>query len=448
MFEFMKKNSKPRLFGTINSRCYRLLKWHNSQISKIGLFNVSSKRRRQDESRTATRCLCIIAVLALLLLIGSLIGLGFTLRWYLRDFKPKDELLVDKIKVYIHRNRTSNRKSDGSTTQVTGIYKHKTGWTSTALTTALTTVSTTTTNQIPRIRVTNAQLKALYDGSYSSTLPTSTSGLPDRRQVVTIVTCLLDIGREKWPTYSRPISKYHDYMRNLLRMRVPMVIFTDMKSLNFVQEVRDSLGLLPHTKIWNISLSDLPLYKHHHLFHSIIHHELNENGGWKAEWNKAMKLHPEARSADYDLLVNSKPYFLYNASRDDPFNTEHFAWIDAGYGGGDVSHFPGDFQWYPIFPKNMISVIKLTPSYDKLSRYTAKVLYRQDEAVISGGFLGGGDRRAVSRFYSAFHWKVVEMLFRRQMVDDDQTTLVFVINEHSYLFNIAHGDWYDAFRLF
>jgi hypothetical protein len=112
--------------------------------------------------------------------------------------------------------------------------------------------------------------------------------------------------------------------------------------------------------------------------------------------------------------------------RDNPFNTNNYAWIDAGYAQGEAAYFPGDFQWYPIFPDNKISLIKviggvnatkyyalqLTPSYDKLSRYTTKVLYRRDEAVISGGFLGGS-RKAVARFYSAFHWKVVGKFYNK-----------------------------------
>lgn len=60
-------------------------------------------------------------------------------------------------------------------------------------------------------------------------------------------------------------------------------------------------------------MTDLPLHKHHRLFHSIINHELH-GGGWQEQWDPAMKTHPEARSADYDMLVNSKPYFMFNAS--------------------------------------------------------------------------------------------------------------------------------------
>jgi hypothetical protein len=45
----------------------------------------------------------------------------------------------------------------------------------------------------------------------------------------------------------------------------------------------------------------------------IMDHEVNGTG-WKSEWDEAMKSHPEACNYKYDVVVNSKPYFLYNAS--------------------------------------------------------------------------------------------------------------------------------------
>uniref|UniRef100_A0A1I7RSH8 HtrL protein n=2 Tax=Bursaphelenchus xylophilus TaxID=6326 RepID=A0A1I7RSH8_BURXY len=269
--------------------------------------------------------------------------------------------------------------------------------------------------------------------------------MPKRKQVVTLVTGLLDIGRGRWKTYARPLSRYHVAMKNVLSLKVPMIIFTDSHSIEYVIKKRTQLGLIDYTRVHNITINDLPLNQYSHLFHSIVNEE--QHGGWQSDWDPAMKTHPEAHSADYDIVVNSKAYFLFNASRDNPFKTDNFAWIDAGYGQGDERFFPADFQWYPIFPSGKISLIKLTPSYDKLSRYTEKVLYRRDEAVISGGFLAG-NIKTLSRFYSAYHWKVVEMLVQKKMVDDDQTTLVLLINQQPNMFNMVHGDWHDAFRLF
>lgn len=54
------------------------------------------------------------------------------------------------------------------------------------------------------------------------------------------------------------------------------------------------------------------------------------------EWHYDLKVkdHPEATSAEYDIVVNSKPYFLYNATQTSRFRTNaiFFTWIDAGYG--------------------------------------------------------------------------------------------------------------------
>lgn len=100
-----------------------------------------------------------------------------------------------------------------------------------------------------------------------------------------------------------------------------------------------------------------------------------------------------------------------------------------------------------IRPKITANYFQLTPSYDRLTRYTENLLYRHDVAVISGGFLGGNSA-ALARFHAAFHWKVLELVLQRGMVDDDQTTLTLCINTEPELFNPVHGDWHDAFRLF
>ena len=51
----------------------------------------------------------------------------------------------------------------------------------------------------------------------------------------------------------------------------------------------------------------------------IIENELTGRN-WKGTWDNETKTHPEARSPEYDLVVNTKPYFLYNASVRNPHN--------------------------------------------------------------------------------------------------------------------------------
>lgn len=46
----------------------------------------------------------------------------------------------------------------------------------------------------------------------------------------------------------------------------------------------------------------------------IIDSEINGTAWKYNEWDESMKKHPESCNYKYDLIVNSKPYFLYNAS--------------------------------------------------------------------------------------------------------------------------------------
>ncbi|CAJ0568378.1 unnamed protein product, partial [Mesorhabditis spiculigera] len=264
---------------------------------------------------------------------------------------------------------------------------------------------------------------------------------------ITIVTALMDIGRGDWWEYRRPLDKYHEFMERVLSLRNNMVIFTDAHSYEFVVAYRRKMGLEEVTKVHQMTLEDLPLWRYHEFASEVIAGEHNDtlkyrNGGWDPQ----MMNHPEAKSATYDILVNSKTHFLQNVTLDNPFDTGFFVWIDAGYGHGNDDHFPRDHVWRPMFPKGKISMIKLTPKHDPISGYGIDRLYRQNWSVVSGGFIAG-DAHTIGQLHTAFYRKFVELV-QRQYIDDDQTTMVLVINSHPHLFNIVHGDWFDSFRAF
>lgn len=102
-----------------------------------------------------------------------------------------------------------------------------------------------------------------------------------------------------------------------------------------------------------------------------------------------MKTHPESISAEYNIVVNSKTHFLHNVTMENPFNSEHFVWLDAGYGHANENHFPYSYKWQPALPDGKISLIKVTPYFDEVSSYDLKRLYRKNVALLSGGFIAG-----------------------------------------------------------
>lgn len=236
------------------------------------------------------------------------------------------------------------------------------------------------------------------------------------------------------------------FMENVLSLRNFMVIFTDEASYSFIHKYRKNLGLMHKTKIHKIEISDLPLYRYMDDAKRIIDTELKSETFYKTIGEEAMKNHPEAKSAEYNVVVNSKTYFLHNTTTENPFETGHFVWIDAGYGHGNQSVFPYNNLWRPVFPDGKISLIKLTPEYDKMTNYNLDNLYRKNWAVLSGGFIAG-DKHSVEQLHAMVHRRFIQLIYQDK-VDDDQTVLVLVVNSYPHHFNIVLGDWFDAFKRF
>ncbi|VDP34232.1 unnamed protein product [Soboliphyme baturini] len=162
-----------------------------------------------------------------------------------------------------------------------------------------------------------------------------------------------------------------------------------------------------------------------------------------------MKTHPESKSSDYIILMNSKPYLLYFASQRNPFQSDWFYWLDAGYGHG-VARFPNENeQWSPsnVMVKSLtqkITIIKLVPH--NLADFPISSIYRKNVALISGEFLGGS-AQIIPRFYSLYS-NVFQGLVQGGYVDDDQTTLVICYQKNPTMFNVVTGDWHSVFDMF
>ncbi|CAI2353180.1 unnamed protein product [Caenorhabditis sp. 36 PRJEB53466] len=263
---------------------------------------------------------------------------------------------------------------------------------------------------------------------------------------VTLVTGFLDIGRGEWDIYRRPLETYHQFMETLLTLQNNFVVFTDESSYDFVIKTRTKLKLMDRTKVYKITLNDLPLYGYINEAKKIIDDELKNETFYRTVADLDMRTHPESISAEYNIVVNSKTHFLHNVTMENPFDSEHFVWLDAGYGHANENHFPYSYHWRPALPDGKISLIKVTPYFDTVSDYDLKRLYRKNVALLSGGFIAG-DKHSIGQLHSIIHRKFIQLIYQNH-VDDDQTLLTLAVNSYPHLFHVVLGDWFDAFRLF
>lgn len=268
-----------------------------------------------------------------------------------------------------------------------------------------------------------------------------------RREAPILVTALIDIGRGNWQRFTRHFDQYLNYLTNILfRIQNNIIIYCDNSVYEYLK-VLDKQIKLERIQIIQISLSELPFYKYRKEIEEIMNWEQKN---WREEWDEQMKTHPETLYPDYDILVNSKPYFLYNATQisqfPKPFEEEQlFVWLDAGYGHGSQSAIPLGI-WKPTqINYEQITLIKLPTNGERVERYTIERVYRKHRSVISGGFLAGGEK-VIRRFWTFFMKTFLELL-DQHFVDDDQTTLLITIQRYNSTFKLLKGNWFDAFKL-
>lgn len=258
------------------------------------------------------------------------------------------------------------------------------------------------------------------------------------KKTFTLVTALFDIGRSSWnDIYKRDTRLYLYYLSFILNMDCNICIFVEEKFVDFVKRSRE--GMENKTKIVVMNISDLYMYKYYDKISSIMNSE-------EYRQNQKDPLCPEVKRPEYNIVVNSKVELVHKASVDNPFNTDYFLWMDAGYGHGTLN-IPKEFEFYPesFMTKNKISILCLKDVGNISEDY--KTFYEDHVDVVNGGFFCG-DRESLQRYYSLYYYTVEDYISKR-ITDDDQYTVSMSYTKDKNLFSVFYNtNWYGAIEQF
>ena len=140
---------------------------------------------------------------------------------------------------------------------------------------------------------------------------------------ITFVTGLWDLGRDKiGGGFNRDFnSHYLPQFQNLLTLDINLIIFCDKSVEDFVWRHRDPRNTVVINK-------PLEQFKTNFDFYQQVQDiknrpEWKNQAGWLAE-------SPQSSLEYYNPVVMSKFFMLHDSCIMNPFNTEHFYWIDAG----------------------------------------------------------------------------------------------------------------------
>jgi protein YibB len=242
----------------------------------------------------------------------------------------------------------------------------------------------------------------------------------------TLVTALININRENWKNFDRKWEQYLTYMSNILKMDVPMCIYIEENLLEFVSNHRKNFE---QTKIVLIKIDDYKIYEKLEKIQNIQNSDKYKN-------LCVDKFCPEVCIPLYNITVNNKVDFLFKTAKDNPFITDKFIWLDAGYGHCKFN-IPDKYKWDPkmyleLADKNKIVINTLL---DKPCNENYLDFFIEHEDFIDGGLVVG-NKETIIKFHEIYY-NLINEIIDKDIIDDDQYFMTMAYINNKDMFNLV-----------
>jgi protein YibB len=249
----------------------------------------------------------------------------------------------------------------------------------------------------------------------------------------TLVTALVNINREEWDgknkQYARKWNEYLNFLSMMaLRMNVPLYIFVEKDTIDFVLKHRNN----PKTYVKVIDFKDYKLYPQRERIAEIQSSETYRAHGVEES--------PETHIPEYNIAVNNKVAFLDVVARENPYRTDYFVWLDAGYGHGRIE-IPRDYAWYPenYLKKASTGKIVINTLLDEMKTSDPVEFFAKHVDFIDGGMVVG-NAAAIAELYRLYYSIIDDTMSgvnHEGIIDDDQYYMAMTSARYPQLFNLV-----------
>ena len=218
---------------------------------------------------------------------------------------------------------------------------------------------------------------------------------------ITYVTGLWDIGRDDRDFQSHYLKKFEE----LLTVNVPMVIFGPPQLRSWVEARRHGKSTVYN----DVSLDDI---KTQTAFFWEQVQGIRTNSDWRnqATW---LAQSPQANLKYYNPIVFNKFFWLSSVSRENPFCSEQFFWIDAGI----TNTVPGDLLVTALGTSHYQGFTLLCYEHkhdNEIHGFPRSAMnhYCQSEAVnwVSRGGFFGGDAYHIDILHGLYYYLLLDTL--------------------------------------
>lgn len=255
---------------------------------------------------------------------------------------------------------------------------------------------------------------------------------------IIIVTAFFDISRGKWNKFNRSREEYFDYFKFWASIKNELIVYVgNEEDAQKVLTIRDSFSLKDKTLI--INTGD-PF-----LIDPEIYNQLRISANSRFSRNfKLNKNNPESWNAEYLYLVHLKFYFLYISSKRF-INNQNVAWIDFGFNHGGklyINQEEFSFLWKYPFAE---SIHLFSNDNNPLRSPILKSIQLMKTYIMAGTMVAKSSNW--QDFYEKIRFEQIGLL-KIGILDDEQTTLLIMLNKYPEMFTVHLSDWFLAIKQF
>ncbi len=246
----------------------------------------------------------------------------------------------------------------------------------------------------------------------------------------TLVTALFDIGRDGLALCERrTIGEYLSFMQLILSFQTPIVAYLGPE---LVQQVRKLRGDRP-LEVRSVATEELTSYPHYQRIDAL-----------RREPRRRPE-RPERQLPLYNVVTFKKIDWLEEVARENPFQTNTFLWLDAGYGHGRARPLSYKGRCWPEQTKGLedgrLHILQVHP----IPRLSEQVLYDDHRPFLATGCFGGTPE-SIGRVRHSYH-RHLERTLAAGLMDDDQAVMGSVFLQNPSWFRLIGPTFGNYFEM-
>lgn len=243
-----------------------------------------------------------------------------------------------------------------------------------------------------------------------------------------LVTALYDIKRDTKGD-GRTIDEYLSWLKETLKLKCDLTIFTEEKFYNFILENRTNEY---DCDIIVNDFTEIPFYKHNNRIKEIIQSE-----DYKNKMNDTNRI--ECYLSEYNVIQYSKFEWINQTILKQP-NYDFYFWVDAG-----ISRFFNGFnlnQEWPNLEKLNKNRVVIQGNYNFTRMFNSLIPENyiwDNNCLLSGGLFGGGKDIMIELNNEVNNF--VEFLFKNNCFNNEQFAFPVIMKKRPDMFDvIIHYD--------